>query len=170
MMGRTHFLWVTHNDLDSLREVGLVLKSFEPDVICLELSESTLKRLLASKYRDSSEMCVAYEYAMRARKRVYFLETEQDKCQLLREISFFRIFLLLFQFVLFNLKNLILLRPPKKLKMSPNNWLWKNIVTERDKIMAKRIKSIISNHKGKRILFIIGKAHKMGILRRLECY
>jgi len=163
------FVWVAHNDPQSIEEVRLALSSFNPDIICLELTIEIMKKLLKSKLRFKSEMFLAYRYAVENNKRLIFLEKDQERALFLMDISIIKLLYLLFIFICRNLKNILSFNKLEKIDPRMISWLSKLLIEERDKLLTKKIKTITNNYPHKRILFVIGKAHKEGILRLLKC-
>ena len=166
-MKNIKFVWVTHYKKESLENVKSVLAKFRPDLIGLELDKTRLSKLIKYKKRHKSGAFEGYSYAKAHNIPIAFMDNSHHENfhKLLDSLGFFSYIRL---FVLFSIKNLLRLligKRLRKLRVEDDLLVEKYLLKERDKHFVCQIKKISAENKGKRILFIFGRAHKKGILK-----
>jgi len=164
------FVWVSHYAEESLDEVKRVIKEYKPEVIGLELDEAGLEKLKRYRKREGSELYYGYQYAKRAGATL--LLTDQDKKkqmdQALKMLGSLGLLKLGLLFSVKNLGRLFTGQRLRKLKVDDSQILRQHVLVNRDKEFIKQIRDAQARFKGKRLLFIFGRAHKPGIVKGLK--
>ncbi len=171
-MRNVRFVWVRHGYYESLEAVKQQLQDFEPEIIGIEMNRHGLQQLLAYKHRARSEFFEAYKFAKKFKRKIVLMDTQKSKImnKLDKEIGIREMIEICLRFCISNLKRLLKRQQLKKLSVDEVSPVNKYIVKERDEALSKKVMEVIQKNKGRKILFIFGKAHKKGILQRVGFY